>query len=199
MQRVRRRKCSRRALRQLEKTNDAQQAAVTGLACPFCREPISWEPLSLLAGGAKALGGRDFDTARYVRQLEMRAAKNDPKACYKLGTHYYNNKDQADGNLKAMQYHLRAVELGSAESCKYVANCYLGRGIMGSNTERMLFFMRAGAWRGCIVSRSQIGRLEYLSGNRSTTMPMVRCPESSSLRKKNSMQSTVPATTLKRT
>ena len=133
------------ALRQMETTNDAQQAAATGLVCPFCREPISWEPLSLLAGGAKALGGgRDFDTGRYVRQLEMRADKNDPKACYKLGTHYYNNKDQGDGNLKATQYHLRAVELGSAESCKYVANCYLGRGIMGSNTERMMFFMRAG-------------------------------------------------------
>lgn len=115
-------------------------------SCPFCRSiPNSCEQVK--------------------RQLELRAQKNDAFACFELGRRYLHGS--ADGypvdEAKGLDCLIRAVDLGSAEACFEIAECY-GEELSVDGT-RIKLFLKIGALRGCIESRNEIGKREYIAGN----------------------------------
>ena len=68
-------------------------------------------------------------------------------------------------NLKALDYFIRAVELGSPNACVCISNGYRkGLGV-ATNKERTALFDRVGALKGEISGRHRIGCFEYESGN----------------------------------
>ena len=132
-------------IKQNRKKNAGKKLA---LACPFCREP---DPTC----GDEA-----------VRQLQARCLKNDHNALRNLGDAYQDGKyEVAKDDLKALDCYIRAVELGSAEACGYIGNCYTEGNGVAVNKERAALFERAGALRGDIIARHNIGLSEYESGN----------------------------------
>ena len=121
--------------------------------CPFCRE------LSPSSDG------------EYVRQLEARALKNDHVALRNLGCSFEAGFFGLQGSpvpqdyLKALDYLIRAVELGSPEACDTIGTCYSeGKGVSKDMDRKALFFT-VGSLRGCISARHNIGCSEYNSGN----------------------------------
>ena len=113
------------------------------LTCPFCREP---EPT------------RADDFAR----LRARCLQNDRIAFTQMGGLYQDGElGQAKDDLKALDYWIRAVELGSANACSFIRNTYdQGNGV-AINKKRAALFERVGALRGDITARYNIGFLEY--------------------------------------
>jgi TPR repeat protein len=69
--------------------------------------------------------------------------------------------------LKALDYFIRAVELGSPGACSCIANGYKkGDGVpVAADKERAALFERVGALRGDIIAQHNIGVTEYNSGN----------------------------------
>ena len=132
-------------IKQNRKKNAGKKLA---LACPFCREP---DPTC----GDEA-----------VRQLQARCLKNDHNALRNLGDAYQDGKyEVAKDDLKALDCYIRAVELGSAEACGYIGNCYTEGNGVAVNKERAALFERVGALRGDVVARHNIGLSEYELGN----------------------------------
>ena len=112
--------------------------------CPFCRE---LRP--------------PFD--EYVRQLQARALKNDYVALNNLAGGYVDGSPVLPkDDLKALDYLIRAVELGSPEACTQIGVFYSsgGCGVSKDMERRDLFFI-VGAMRGDIHSRHNIGNSEY--------------------------------------
>ena len=69
-------------------------------------------------------------------------------------------------DLKALDCWIRAVELGSPETCAQIAMSYSsGRGGVNKDMERKELFFTVGALRGSIFARHEIGISEYESGN----------------------------------
>ena len=65
--------------------------------------------------------------------------------------------------LKGLDCLIRAVELGSAVACTQIGNCYdKGYGV-SVNEARAASFERAGALRGDVVARYNIGYSEYFN------------------------------------
>jgi len=113
------------------------------LTCPFCREPVP-------ASDPEAF-----------RQLQARCLKNDHNAFRNMGGLYRKGKFVPKDNLKALDCYIRATELGSAEACGRIGNCYdKGEGV-AVDKDRAALFERVGALRGAIDARYNIGCTEY--------------------------------------
>ena len=108
-------------------------------ACPFCREAMP-----------------SLDD--HLHRLEGRAAKNDPNACYSLGMTYSASDHELgivkDDN-KALDYYIRAAELGCVYACGTIASEY------ERNEKRKSFFNLVGALRGDVLARLEFGSHEY--------------------------------------
>ena len=112
--------------------------------CPFCREL------------------RPSSDREYNCQLEARALKNDHTAltnlglCFMQGSHGMPKDD-----LKALDYWIRAVELGSPRACTFIGDGYSKGNGLAVDKERARFIERVGALRGEILVRHNIGHSEY--------------------------------------
>ena len=132
----------------IKKQNEENAGKKVAFTCPFCREP---EPTAGL---------------EYFRQLQSRCLQNDHEAftllgdCYRRGL-YKTSKDE----LKALDRYIRAVELGSPAACTYIGEIHFEGNGVAVNKERAALFERAGALRGDIIARHNIGLSEYESGN----------------------------------
>lgn len=117
------------------------------VSCPFCRAP--------------ELAELDF-----VRELEARfSSHNDKEACLILGHSYTEGKHVPKVLMKALSHFILAAELGSAQACSNVG-LHLNDGIsIPKDTEEAAFLYRAGAFRGCVVARDNIGVHEYAAEN----------------------------------
>ena len=112
-------------------------------ACPFCREL------------------RPFEDG-YIRQLQARCLLNDHTALTVMGKIYQMGKYETPKDyLKALDYWVRAVELGSPDASKDIGECYFKGWGVSEDMDRADFFLRVGALRGCIVARHNIGCSEY--------------------------------------
>ena len=117
--------------------------------CPFCREP---EPTS---------------GPEYLRQIQARCLKDDHNALRNLGGHYLKGDydETPKDKLKALDYYIRAVELGSPEACGSIG-IMCDEGIeVAANKERAALFDRVGALRGSLAARHNMGCSEYGFGN----------------------------------
>ena len=128
----------------IQKQNEDNADKKAAFTCPFCREP---EPTNM----------------GYVRQLQARCLKNDHQAFFLLGEYYLTGKydETPKDDLKALDYSIRAVELGSPEACTSIGISYdLGEAV-AVDKKRATLFERAGAARGCFGARHNIGVTEY--------------------------------------
>ena len=131
----------------LKKQNEENTGKKIVFACPFCREPI---PTS----------NEEF------AQLQARCLKNDHKAHKLLGVrHQRGTLSTPKNNLKALDYFIRSVELGSPEACKLIGSIYSEGNGVNVDKERAALFGRIAALRGSICARNDIGVTEYESGN----------------------------------
>ena len=127
----------------INKQNEEKSAGKkVALTCPFCRE---LEPTNGM---------------EYLRQLQSRSLRNDHYAFTLMGN-YYRGKD----DLKALNYWVQAVELGSAVACVNIGNSYNEGNGVAVKKERAALFDRIGALRGDMVARHNIGCTEYEPGN----------------------------------
>jgi hypothetical protein len=131
--------------KQNEEKNAGKKLALT---CPFCREP---QPSS----------------DGYIRQLQARCLLNDHNAFLLMGNVCRNGElGKAKDDLKALDYYIRAVELGSAAACVKIGISYdEGYGGLAVDKERAALFYRVGALGGNIAARHNIGCSEYIPGN----------------------------------
>ena len=83
-----------------------------------------------------------------------------------MGSRYQMGKyGTAKDDLKALDCFIRAVELGSADACTNIGVIY-DKGIgVAVDKERAALFERAGALRGDITARHNIGISEFGFGN----------------------------------
>ena len=65
--------------------------------------------------------------------------------------------------LKAIEYLIRAAELGSPAACTCIGIFYREGNGVAVDKERAAFFQRVGALRGCIFARYNIGYSEYFN------------------------------------
>ena len=122
--------------------------AVLPQTCPFCRQPL--------------VSSDD----EYVRHLEVRMLQNDPIAIFSMGNALlYEDLGMSKNELKAIDCFIRAAELGSAEACCALAECFEAGTTLSDDGESSAFFFKAGAIRGDISSRSLFGLHEYRIGN----------------------------------
>ena len=82
---------------------------------------------------------------------------------YRKGTR--NGKAIRKDDLKALDYFIRSVELGSPEACTRFAEYYHEGNGVAVNKEKVALFDRIGALRGCTIARHNIGSSEYELGN----------------------------------
>jgi len=131
----------------IKKQNEENAAKSKTYTCPFCRElkPFADE---------------------HIRQLEARALKNDHVALHQLGSAFTTGDcGLPKDDLKALDYWIRAVELGSGEACPQIGYSYSsGRGVSKDMDRADLFFL-VGALIGNNIARHIIGCNEYNSGN----------------------------------
>ena len=112
--------------------------------CPFCREPTPT--------------GDEF-----LKQIELQASRGDPESCCAMGKAYlYGEYGLHRNDLRALDYWIRAVELGSAEACATLGIIF-EKGVAGLSIDkgRAALFDKAGAILGNVQSRHNIGCVEY--------------------------------------
>ena len=133
--------------KQNEKNADNKNKKPIPWTCPFCREP---EPTGM----------------EYTGRLQARCLQNDPIAFTLLGHRYQMGEcGSPKDDLKALDCFIRAVELGSADACTNIGVIY-DKGIgVAVDKERAALFERAGALRGDITARHNIGISEFGFGN----------------------------------
>ena len=137
--------CHKENDKSINKQNEEKSAGKKlAFTCPFCREP---KPTCA--------------DEEFVR-LQARCLKNDHNAFRLSGDFFrYGERGMANDDLKAFDYYIRAVELGSAEACVDIGTRYdKGKGV-AINKERAALFQRAGAMRGSVEARHNIGFYEY--------------------------------------
>jgi len=136
----------------INKQNEKNASKKVELTCPFCREqaPTSDELFA---------------------RLQARCLQNDYNAFSMMGKRYRTGAiDVPKDDLKALDCYIRAVELGSPESCTRIGFIY-DKGIgLAIDKERATLFQRVGALRGDIIARHNIGCAEYSSGNHETAI-----------------------------
>jgi TPR repeat protein len=128
----------------VNKQNEEKSAGKkVAFACPFCREP---DPTP------------DMELAR----LQARCLLNDHKALAVMGDIYRDGAcDTVKDDLKALDCYIRAAELGSPEACLTIGNNYYDGNGVAVNKKKAALFHRAGALRGSIVARNNVGTSEY--------------------------------------
>ena len=94
--------------------------------------------------------------------LQARCLQNDQIALIQIGGfHRRGEHGLAKDDLKALDYDIRAAELGSAQGCVQIGTCYdQGVGVT-ANKKRAALFWRVGALRGEVAARYNIGWSEY--------------------------------------
>ena len=130
----------------IKKQNEANTGKKLAFTCPFCREP------------------KPADVTECVRRLQARCLQNDHFALALMGEAHRTGgtiRLVAKDDLKALDYFIRAVELGSAVACGSIAGCYNKGNGVATNTERSALFLRVGALRGDVCARHQMGWDEY--------------------------------------
>ena len=130
----------------IKKQNEEKKAGKKlAFTCPFCREP------------APTCAKEEYAL------LQARCLKNDPIAFKLMGSVYSRSEHGiARDDLKALDYYIRAVELGSPEACLNIGNIYFeeGNGV-AVDRERVALFSRVGALRGNMIARNILGFTEY--------------------------------------
>jgi len=141
--------CYKESEASIKKQNEEKSTGKKiAFACPFCRETNP------------TVG------PEYVRQIQARCLQNDPNAFRLMGELYRRGEcGLAKDDLKALDYYIRAVELGSAPSCNCIGKNYNEGDGVAVNKERAALFKRVGALRGDMTARHNIGALEYNFGN----------------------------------
>ena len=130
--------------KQNEEKNTSKKLALT---CPFCRKPAS------------SSGDEEF------ARLQARCLQNDHNALGIMGNAYHTGGGVAQDDLKALDYFIRAAEVGSPGACTSIGTFYdVGNGV-AVDKRRAALFERVGALRGSAIARHNIGLSEYLSGN----------------------------------
>ena len=135
--------CARENIALIKKQNEENPGKKVAFTCPFCRElpPLSDE---------------------VVRRLEARALKKDYIAVRSLGCYFYEGSyGVPKDDLKALDYWIRAVELGSPHACTDIGLCYSDGCGISKDMERKALFYIIGAMRGDIYARHNIGNSEY--------------------------------------
>ena len=140
--------CFKENKESINKQNEEKSAGKKiALTCPFCREPNP-----TCAKEEYAL-------------LQARCLQNDQKALVLMGGTYqmgkYGKYGAPKDDLKALDYFIRAAELGSPEACVDIGNAYDEGNGVAVDKERSAFFRRVGALRGDIAARHNIGYSEY--------------------------------------
>ncbi len=130
----------------INKQNEEKNAGKrVAFVCPFCREP---NPTCF---------------AEEHLQIEARCQQNDHSAFTQMGEIYrWGKYGIAKDDLKALDYFIRAVELGSPIACVSIGMSYeKGNGGLAVDKERAALYYRVGALRGNIAARHNIGCSEY--------------------------------------
>ena len=83
-----------------------------------------------------------------------------------MGNVYRNGEcETPKDDLKALDYYIRAVELGNGPACGCIGMIYDEGNGVSVNKERSALFDRVGALRGNVVARYNLGYSEYDLGN----------------------------------
>ena len=137
--------CSLEHEASVNKQNEEKSAGKKlALTCPFCRELIP------------------TDGPESLRQLQARCLKNDHNAFTMMGLIYQDgDAGMVKDDLKALDYFIRSVELGSPDACINIAICCNEGDRVAVHKERAALFQRVGALRGDVVARYNIGLAEY--------------------------------------
>ena len=136
--------CYKENAASIKKQNEESGGKKLALTCPFCREP---EPTCA-----------DEDIAR----LQARCLQNDHNALVLVDDNYHTGEGGiVKDDLKALDYYIRAVELGSGDACGCIGNSYREGNGVAVDKERAALFVRVGALRGDVVARHSIGLSEY--------------------------------------
>ena len=126
----------------INKQNDAGKKI--DFTCPFCREPVPNTDLEVR------------------RQLQAKCLQNDHMSLHLFGELSQKGENGVvKDDLKALDYYIRAVELGSAVACSGIGKGYREGNGVAVNKERAALFEQMGALRGDIYARNNIGSLEY--------------------------------------
>ena len=128
-----------------DKQNEEKSAGKKlAFTCPFCREPNPNSDEEILC------------------RLQARCLQNDHIALGLMGEVYRVGQfGTAKDHLKALHYLIQAVELGSPDACTRIGTSYaLGKGV-SVDREKSTLFRRAGALRGDVLGRNNIGCAEY--------------------------------------
>ena len=142
--------CFKENRESINKQNEKNAGKKLAFTCPFCREPV---PTC------------DETELEYAR-LQARCLQNDHIALKLMGALYRRgSRHTPKDGLKALDYFIRAVELGSPEACGCIANGYRKGDGVAVDKERSALFERIGALRGDIYAQHNIGVTEYYSGN----------------------------------
>ena len=121
---------------------DKKQMAHT---CPLCREPFTVSCDEEL-----------------LHRIKLWASQGDPVSCSSLGSIYlYEEHGVRRDVLKALDYWIRAAELGSADACKNMAiNFRQGIGL-SIDYDKAALFDKVAAIRGDVQARHNLGSTEY--------------------------------------
>ena len=135
----------------IKKQKEENAGKKIAFTCPFCREPIPTGPTA--------------DAEGYV-QVQARCLQNDHIALTHMGQLYQRGgPGTPKDDLKALDYLIRAVELGSAAACVTIGIIYEEGNGVAIDKARAALFQRVGALRGDVTARFNIGNFEYKSGN----------------------------------
>jgi TPR repeat protein len=114
--------------------------------CPFCNSDRA-----------------DKTDVEMVGELSNRMRANDPASICLLATNYhYGLAGLQQDRTKSMELFTKSAELGCSQ-----ANFFLGRDYnIGGDSKKAKFHYEAAAMAGHEIARSNLGALEYDSGNR---------------------------------
>ena len=134
----------------INKQTEENAGKKLAFTCPFCREPVPTY----------------VNTELEYARLQARCVQNDHIALKLVGVLYRNgSRHTPKDGLKALDYFIRSVELGSPEACGCIATGYKKGDGVAVDKEKSAFFERIGALRGDIYAQHNIGVTEYYSGN----------------------------------
>ena len=131
---------------QNEKNAGKKDKPVIQESCPLCRTPV---PSSF---------------GEVMRLCEERKLYNNHRSLYALAdTFYFGSYGQDEDKMKALDYYIRAAELGSPGSSSEIASFYRHGDLIhvSQDMERSALFDKVAAIRGSVNGRHDIGYSEY--------------------------------------
>ena len=101
-----------------------------------------------------------------MRRFGEKKVLSDACACECVAATLYRGRyGQAEDKLKALDYFIRATELGSVSSPTEISTIYSEGGLITANTDRAVMFTKVAAVRGCIQGHHNLGAYECQRGN----------------------------------